>query len=539
MNIPINMLQNRNPWTWAAVTCLSPLLFVSCSEDHDTSYNGNPNIVLIFADDMGYGDVGALNPEARTHTPAIDRMVQEGLTFTRAHAGASVCTPSRYGLLTGRYAHRTSAAARGIWGFNEPVIEPGKETVASLLKNAGYATAIIGKWHLGLGWQTKDGSRAVLDEITGFSNVDYTREISDGPNDYGFDYSFIHPASLDIPPYMFLRDHKVIDTDIILTTDHYPARMPDTEYSWDKKHTNEHAVYWEKGVWWRLGEMSRSFRIENAHPEILDEGLVFIEKQATEDPDTPFFLFMPLLGPHTPWVPTDRFRGRSSIGLYGDFIMDIDDVVYQVRNKLIKHGIHDNTILIFTSDNGAYWPQEEIELHNHDSNWGRRGQKGDIWDGGHRIPLVVTWPERIEKQTEYQHLISLTDFFATFAELTGQEIDEGMGDDSFSFLQVLDGETDNPTRRSMVHHSSRGMYSIRTDEWKFIDGLGSGGFTYPYFEDPVAGEAAGQLYSLRADSTESVNLYTDHPDVVGRLRRMLDNFKISTERSITESSNQK
>lgn len=532
MKIPEKTNQNLSPWTWAAVTCLTPLLTISCNANQDMPHNRKPNIVLIFADDMGYGDVGALNPEARTHTPAIDRMVEDGLTFTQAHASASVCTPSRYGLLTGRYAHRTSAAARGVWGFNEPVIEPGRETTASLLKKAGYATAIIGKWHLGLGWQTKDGSKAVLNEISGFSNVDYTREIENGPNDYGFDYSFIHPASLDIPPYMFLRDHKVIDTDIILTTDHYPARMPDTEYSWDKKHSNEHAVYWEKGVWWRLGEMSRSFRIEKAHPDILNEGIAYIEKQATEQPETPFFLFMPLLGPHTPWVPTDRFRGRSSIGLYGDFIMDIDDVVYQVRNKLIEHGIHDNTILIFASDNGGYWPQEEIDLHNHDSNWGRKGQKGDIWDGGHRIPLVVTWPERIAGQTEFNHVVSLTDFFATFAELTGQEMDEDMGDDSFSFLRVFDGDTEEPTRRSMVHHSSRGMYSIRTDEWKFIDGLGSGGFSYPYFEDQVADGPKGQLYSLKTDSLESVNMYLRNPDIVGELEKKLETFKNSTERTV-------
>jgi arylsulfatase A len=240
------------PLALAFVTCTTPLLNISCSTEEKLHNWHKPNIVIIFADDMGYGDVRSLNPQGRTLTPAIDKMVSEGITFTNAHASASVCTPSRYGILTGRYAQRSATGAdRGIGGFHKPVIEPGRETIASILKKAGYATAVVGKWHLGLGWQTIDGSPAELDEDTGFSNVDYNREVSSGPNDYGFDYSFILPASLDIPPYMFLSDHNVVDPDIILTTDHYPTRMDYTEYAWDKKHTDEHAVYWEKGVWWR------------------------------------------------------------------------------------------------------------------------------------------------------------------------------------------------------------------------------------------------------------------------------------------------
>lgn len=519
--------------TLGLLVCLTTILLKSCSPVPDKSYNTKPNIIIIFADDMGYGDVGSLNPEGRIETPAIDRLVNEGMNFTNAHASASVCTPSRYGLLTGRYAHRTSAAARGIWGFDKSVIEPGKATIASLLNNVGYTTAVIGKWHLGLDWQTNDGSdQAYLDTETGYSNVDYSQEVEVGPNDYGFDYSFIHPASMDIPPYMFLRNHRVIDTDIILTTDHYPARMPDTEFAWDKKHTDDLAVYWEKGVWWRQGEMSRSFRIEEAHSTILEEGIRFIEKQ---DPQSPFFLYMPLTGPHTPWVPTDRFRGESPIGLYGDFVMDIDDVVDQVKKTLIKQGIDENTLLIFTSDNGAYWPREEIDLHNHDSNWGRTGQKGDIWDGGHRIPFIVSWPDRIEENSEYNHLVSLTDVFSTFAEMTDQEMDSETGDDSFSFLPVLNGETDNPVRQTMVHHSSRGMYSIRTDEWKFIDGLGSGGFTEPYFEEQQNGEASGQLYRVKSDSLESENIYMQHPDKATELQETLEISKGTSERIIQQS----
>ncbi|TNF41560.1 MAG: arylsulfatase, partial [Bacteroidetes bacterium] len=228
-----------------------------------------PNIVFIFADDMGYGDVSGLNPLARTKTPAIDKLIGGGITFSEAHASASVCTPSRYGLLTGRYAFRSQNAANGIGGFTKPVIEPERETLASVLKKAGYKTACIGKWHLGVGWQTKDGKEPQFDAKTGYSSVDFSKKVTGGPNDFGFDYSFIHPASLDIPPYLFLRNHEAVDPDMILTTDYYPTRQENTVFAWDKKHSNEEAVYWEKGVWWRQGEMSRSFRVESCLSEIV------------------------------------------------------------------------------------------------------------------------------------------------------------------------------------------------------------------------------------------------------------------------------
>jgi arylsulfatase A len=504
---------------------LSMVLITSCQNKKDNLKSGLPNIIIIFADDMGYGDVSALNPLGKIHTPAIDRLVNEGISFTEAHSSASVCTPSRYGLLTGRYAFRSEGAAFGVWGFNKPVIEPGRETLASLLKQAGYATACIGKWHLGLDWQTKDGLKPVLNEITGYSNVDYRLPIKNGPNDYGFDYSFIHPASLDIPPYMFLRNHHVIDPDVILTTDHYPARMENTQYSWDKKHTNEHAVYWEKGVWWRQGEMSRSFRIENCHSEIVREGVDFIEKHAEENSGNPFFLYLPLTGPHTPWVPTEQFKGKTPIGLYGDFVLDIDDAVDQIKNVLQKHKIDGNTLLVFTTDNGGYWPQEEIDLHAHDSNHGRRGQKGDVWDGGHRVPLIISWPARIDKPLVCDQLVSLKDFYATFTEMIGHETAEGQSEDSYSFWHIINGDLERPIRPSMVHHSSRGMYSIRTGGWKYIEGLGSGGFTDPAIEIPEPGGAQGQLYHIETDSQEENNLYLKNSGKVEELKELLNSVK--------------
>lgn len=505
-----------------AAGMLSAIGNLSCQGKADSPVK--PNIVIILADDMGFGDVRSLNPKSRIPTPHIDALVHGGIAFTDAHASASVCTPSRYGLLTGRYAFRSEGAAYGIGGFDAPVIEPGRETLPSALRRSGYTSACIGKWHLGLGWAVKGDSGAVrFDPVSGRSNVDYTREVTSGPNDFGFDYSFIHPASLDIPPYVFLRDHRVVDPQIVLTTDVYPSRLVNTVYAWDKKHTNDQAIYWEKGVWWRQGEMSASFRVEKCQEEIVREGLAFIGRQAKSE--SPFFLYLPLTGPHTPWVPSERFRGRSDIGLYGDFVMEIDDVVGQVVQTLKKHGVFGNTILVFASDNGAYWPQEEVELHRHDSNEGRRGQKGDIHEGGHRIPLVVSWPDQVRKPVVYEGLVSLTDMMATLTELAGDPIGVIPGEDSYSFAPVINGDQGFIVREHMVHHSSRGMFAIREGDWKYINGLGSGGFTSPASGEPGSTRVSGQLYDLNIDSLEQVNLFLKYPEKIGKMKSMMVEMK--------------
>ena len=485
----------------------------------------SPNIIIIFADDMGYGDVSALNPDSHIQTPNLDKLVREGISFTNAHSSASVCTPSRYGLLTGKYGFRSKSSAYGIGGFDGPVIEEGRETLASLLKRSGYTTGIVGKWHLGLEWQTKDGLPARLDQTTGNSNVDYSKIIKKGPNSYGFDYSFVHPASLDIPPYVFLRNHQVIDPNVVLTTSIYPAKKEDTIYAWDKKHTDSLAVYWEKGVWWRQGEMSKSFRIETCQSSLLNEGIAFIETQTNKNPNQPFFLYLPLTGPHTPWMPSAKFKGKSEVGLYGDFVMEIDDVVAQIRETLIRDQIDGNTLLIFASDNGAYWPEEEIALHDHNSNSGIRGQKGDVWDGGHRIPLIISWPEGIKGNVQYPHLLSLTDIFATLAELTEVQLPEKQGSDSESFLHVLRGDIAKPHRTTMVHHSSGNLYAIRSEGWKFIEGLGSGGFTNPSRINPESGGPTGQLYRIDSDPLEQENLFLKYPEKVTELSELLNKIR--------------
>ena len=482
---------------------------------------GQPNIVIIFADDMGYGDISALNPLSKISTPAIDNLVKNGISFQNAHASASVCTPSRYGLLTGRYAFRTPKASRGIGGFTSSVIEKDRLTIAGILKKAGYTTAIIGKWHLGLDWATKDNKEAQLSS-TGYSNVDYSSPVKAGPNDFGFDYSFIHPASLDIPPYVFLENGKVVDNEIGLTTDVYPIRKENTAFSWDKKHSDDKAVYWEKGVWWRLGEMSESFRVEECLETIVNQGENFIDQQSAEKP---FFLYMPLTGPHTPWLPSDENKGKSGAGLYGDFVMDIDQVVARIKSKLEAEGLLENTLIIFSSDNGAYWPAEEILLHGHDSNKGSRGQKGDVWNGGHRVPLIMSWPDGIKKSNTYEGLVSLTDIYATVAAMTGVEIPVGEAIDSKAFIPVLSGDMTFQTRDNMVHQSSGGMYAITSGAWKYIDGLGSGGFTFPTNLTPEPNGPKGQLYQLSEDPLESENLFATYPEMIPSLKKQLEAIK--------------
>ena len=482
----------------------------------------HPNIVLIFADDMGYGDVSFFNANSKVQTPTIDKLAQSGISFTNAHSSGSVCTPSRYGLLTGRYAFRTEGAAGGLSGFDGVVIEPDRITLASMLKEVGYTSAVVGKWHLGVDWVPKDDAETVVfNNETGYSNVDYWSELMAGPNDFGFHYSFIHVASTDMPPYMFVRDHQVVDPEVVLTSDIYPNRLEDTVYDWDLRSLTEDDFYWRTGVWWRQGEISKSFRLEECQTSILQAGLSFIEWQSENNCSSPFFLYMPLTGPHTPWLPINQFQGKSDLGDYGDFIMEIDNIVLQVKKTLKKLNQYDNTIIIFTSDNGAHWPQQQIDTTGHEASLGRRGMKGDIWDGGHHVPMVISWPAHIKQAGTYEHLVSLTDVYATISELTGQELDENSGEDSYSFLHVLNGNLNKPTRDHMIHHSSRRFFAIRKNGWKYIDGLGSGGFTAPGVIQPEEGGPHGQLYHIEVDPMESNNLYLQNLPMVEQMKNEL------------------
>lgn len=479
-----------------------------------------PNVVIILADDMGYGDVSCNNSYARTETSAIDRLAASGIRFTDAHSAGALSGPSRYGLVTGRYYFRIPKHPEYM-GYLAPNIESGRLTVGSLMQQAGYTTACIGKWHLGLTWQLKDDAKPQIltPKQLGYTNTDFSAPVKDTPADRGFDYSFILPASLDMPPYVFVQNEKVLDPDVMLTADAYPNQLPETEFVWDRKYTNENDIYWERGVWWRNGEMSRSFKFKDCLPTIVDEGVAFIDREAKAG--NPFFLYLPLTGPHTPWMVSEENKGTTALGTYGDFMRDIDGAVARVEAKLKELGADKNTILIFTSDNGAAWEQEDIQQYGHQSNYGRRGKKGDAWDGGHRIPLIVKWPEGIKEAGVSNRTVGLVDILATLAELTGQSLPDGQAEDSFSFLPILKGNLNAKTRDHLIYLSGSGKLAIKEGDWKYIDGLGSCGFSFPDKVKPVKNGPTAQLYNMATDSLETTNLFLAHPEQVAKLQSHL------------------
>jgi arylsulfatase A-like enzyme len=499
---------------------ITGLMAASCSQKTE-----KPNVIIILADDMGYGDVSFNNPQARTRTPNIDSLARNGICFSDTHSGGAVSIPSRYGLLTGRYYFRLPKQ-NAYFGYLPPLIEEGRETIGSVMQKAGYTTACIGKWHLGLNWQYNDSSSGVEADPKrpGYTNTDFTSDISGGPRSLGFDYSFIIPASLDMPPYVFVRNASVVDSQIVLVTDHYSKSMVNTEYAWDRKHTGDNDIYWGRGVWWRNGEMSRSFKVEECLDIIVNEGVTFIKEQVNNNPQNPFMLYLALTAPHTPWMPGGKFRGSSAMGTYGDFISMVDDVIGQITGTLRALNIYDNTLLIFASDNGAHWSENDIQAYGHQSNWKGRGQKGDIWDGGHHVPMFVVWPSKIKKAFTYSHTVSLVDIMATLAEMTGVKINENYGEDSFSFFKVIDGNHTKPVRESIIYISSANKLAIEKNSWKFIDCLGSGGFTDPSNVKPVTGGPQGQLYNLKADPLETTNLYLNESLKVSQLSGLLDSL---------------
>ena len=445
-----------------------------------------PNIVLMLADDLGYGDCGCYNPKARTKTPAIDELARGGVRFTDAHSPSSVCTPTRYGILTGRYCWRTHLKSGVLNGESPCLIEPGRETIASMLKKRGYHTGGFGKWHLGLGNSSK---------------TDFQSELRPGPNDFGFDEYFGIPASLDMPPYLFFENRRVVEAATSRTENHgVPLRGP----------------------YWRGGPIAPSFRMEDVLPKITERACRFISDSAGR----PFFAYVPFNAPHTPWVPVDSAKGKSAAGLYGDFVGEVDNSVRQIVAELKRHNVLDNSIVIMASDNGAPWSSPDMEAsggHRANASW--RGQKADIQEAGHRIPFIVHCPARFKPRVSAE-TACLTDIFATLAAIQGVSLGSSTAEDSYSLLPELRGESrPSPIREAIVHHSSQGLFSIRQGDWKLILGRGSGGFTAPVTIKPGPGEPEGELYNLARDPHEDDNAYLQKPEIVRRLKDLLTRYQ--------------
>jgi len=461
---------------------------VATQDPEDAKY---PNIIVILADDMGMGDIGAYNPESKIPTPNLDRLSTEGISLSDSHSPSAVCTPTRYALLTGRYSWRTRLRSGVLWGYSPSLIEPGRTTIASLLKKEGYSTAGIGKWHLGLG-QAEE--------------TDYSQVLDPNPTTFGFDYFWGIPASLDMQPYLYFENDRAV----VEPTDHIDESL----------HRRQNG-----GGMWRAGPVAPGFIHEDVLPAITNKAVEFI-RDSVQQPDRPFFLYWALTAPHTPWLPTKSFQGKSQAGYYGDFCVQVDYSVGKVLAELDTLGLTNDTLVIFTSDNGSHWPVSDIERFNHKANLEYRGQKADIWEGGHRVPFIARWPGKIDPGSKSNQTSCHTDLLATIAAIVGRELEPQEGEDSFNLLPVfLDPKGSTTEREATVHHSFRGVFAIRHGDWKLILGRGSGGFTDPHTIEPADGEPVGQLYNLKDDPSETNNLFLDNPEVVKKLTALLEQYK--------------
>jgi len=457
-----------------------------------------PNIVYIMADDMGYGDPGCFGA-TKIPTPHMDRLAREGVRFTDAHSSSAVCTPSRYSVVTGRYCWRSPLKSGVFGGLAQPLIEPGRATIASLLRRHGYGTAAVGKWHLGLGWQASDGE--IEPWGNGF-NVDYRRPLPGGPNEVGFDYFFGIAGSLDMPPYCFIENDRTVGIPSVEKDVYNPQQ--------------------------RQGLMTPGWRDEEVDLTFARRAVEFVERHRAQRPDEPFFLYLTPSAPHRPCVPPDFVRGASHAGPRGDMVCMVDWMVGEVDSALERLGVADDTLLVVTSDNGARLTCYDGSDYGHKScgNW--RGQKADIWDGGHREPFIARWPGRIAPGSACDQTVCLVDFMATCAAIVGADLPEGAAEDSFSFLPALLAEPPaSRAREATVHHSIDGTFAVRQGPWKLILGLGSGGFSPPRRIEPEPGGPQGQLYHMDDDPAETANLWSDRPEVVERLTAVLEGCQAS------------
>ena len=472
-------------------TCLfisMALAFIHCGSSHQIEIT-RPNIVYILADDLGIGDVSSFNPEGKIKTPHIDSLAETGMRFTDAHSPSAVCSPTRYGILTGRYAWRSQLKSGVTWSWDQPLIKDHQTTVASLLKDKGYETACVGKWHLGLGWQ-KDHNDV----------EDITLPITKGPNDLGFDYFFGITASLDIPPYIYIENDRSTTTQIDSV-----AKRDGKEF-------------------WRTGQMGSDFTHEGCLPMLTKKAVAFIHQQRAAD--TPFFLYFPLPAPHTPILPTSEFKGKSQTNEYGDFVLMVDDVVGQIKQALRQSDLVENTLIIFTSDNGCSPMANFTELATFDHRPSAiyRGHKADIYEGGHRVPFVASWPAVIPAGSVSNQTICLTDLMATCAHIVKDTLRDDEGVDSYNIYPLLEGQ-ELEIREATVSHSVNGSYAIRKEDWKLIFCPGSGGWSDPVPKEAViAGLPSLQLFDLKDDPGERKNLIENEPKITEELSALMEHY---------------
>ncbi|MBT3381286.1 MAG: arylsulfatase [Lentisphaerae bacterium] len=455
-----------------------------------------PNVVYILADDMGYGDVSCLNEKSKIATPNLDRLAAGGMAFRDAHSSSAVCTPSRYSVVTGRYNWRSAMKQSVLNGYDGPLIEEDRVTVASYLRSRGYHTACIGKWHLGWNWGRQDDGET----------LDFSKPVTGGPFDHGFDHFYGIIASLDFPPYVYVEND----------------RPTTAQFRWLD---NEKEGYTGKRFM-RSGEIAEDLVPEDVLPNITRRACSYIADQSAGE--KPFFLYFPLPAPHTPILP-EQFLGKSGTNEYGDFCLMVDWCVGEVMKAVEAAGQTDNTIIVFTADNGCSPMADFAELAEvgHEPSYVFRGHKADIYEGGHRIPFIARWPETIPAGTTCDDVVCLCDLFATMADIHGDVLPDHAGEDSVSNLPLWQGREAEaaPVREATVHHSINGSFSIRQGRWKLEFCPGSGGWSYPRpGKDEVAGLPPIQLYDLNADIREKENLQAENAKVIEELTALMTRY---------------
>lgn len=484
-------------------------------------HEAKPNIVFILADDLGYGDVGCYNPEAKAPTPNIDRLAREGMRFTDAHSPSTVCTPTRYSLLTGRMAFRNGM--KGVFtGAGGPcLIKEDRLTIAGMLRDQGYTTAMFGKWHIGLTFYDKDGKPITKNGLEAVKRIDYSQPITGGPIDRGFD-QFFGTACCPTTDWLY----AYIDGDKI--------PMPPTRIV-DRKPLPKHPYSRDN----RPGMIAPGFDLEEVDMVFLQKSLEFLESHKQKSPDKPFFLFHSAQAVHLPSFAGRAFKGKTEAGPHGDFIFELDYVVGRLMSKLDQLGYGENTLVIFSSDNGPEVPTviDMRKTYKHDGARPWRGIKRDQWEGGHRVPFIARWPKKIKDGSTSAQTICLTDVMATCAALTGATIPPNAAEDSYNILPVLLGQAgDKPVREYTLHQTISLALAIRHGNWKYLDHKGSGGNNYgregewgmKQFALPErAPDAPGQLYDLSKDPGETTNLYNEYPEIVKALKGKLEEYKTS------------
>ncbi|MEC3907206.1 sulfatase-like hydrolase/transferase [Tamlana sp. 2201CG12-4] len=484
----------------------------------DNTSKSKPNIIIIYADDMGYGDLNALNKDSKIPTPNLDKLADEGMRFTDAHSASTVCSPSRYSLLTGRYHWRGHLKKGIVRAWGDPAIEKGRLTIASMLKESGYKTAAIGKWHLGMTYPFKEGIGQNDPKKSGWSDgnnvvynpedFDWEKPVEGGPNAFGFDY-YYGDGTINFPPYVWMENNMFLNTPTALLDN---GKTSTAEGSWEC----------------RPGPAVENWDIPNVPIKLTEKAVEWIGNQETDD--KPFFMYFSMPSPHAPIVPAKRFQGTSKAGGYGDYMVQTDWMVGEVLNAIKEKGIEENTLVVFTSDNGPeLYAYNRIKNYEHYSMGSRRGVKRDLWEGGHRVPFIVKYPGKVEKKSVNSNLISQIDIMATLANIVDYKLPENAGEDSKDFSKGIFSSEMPANREALVYHAVNGKFAVRKGNWVLIENKTGSVTKEPKWikekNNSKQDNTLKVLYNIEEDPFEQNNLYNDNTEKVKELEQLLNDIR--------------